>query len=109
MNIILDELGKQTGTIFTENQKKNIISYTNTIIDSSDSEIKTVEEYYVDLKNKATDAKQKEALSICGRALDGLQDVDDNDCSYAEAAKNIIKKSSIEPEFKKQHYLMVCQ
>lgn len=99
MNIILDEMEKQTGTIFTENQKKNIISYTNTIIDSFDSN-KTVEEYYEDLKNKATDAKQKEALNICGIVLDGLQYVDDNDCSYAEAAKNIIKKSSIEPNLK---------
>lgn len=83
----------------TDSQKENIISFTNTIVNSFDSN-KTVEEYYEDLKNQTTDEKQKEALNICGMVLDGLQYVDDNDSSYAETATKIIKNSSIEPSMK---------
>ncbi len=99
MKIVLDEWEKQTGSKMTDSQKENIISFTNTIVNSFDSN-KTVEEYYEDLKNQTTDEKQKEALNICGMVLDGLQYVDDNDSSYAETATKIIKNSSIEPSMK---------
>lgn len=100
MNIILDELKKQTGMDFSESQRKEVMAYTTKIINSFDSS-KTVEEYFKELEAQTTDVKQKEALSICGMVLDGLQYVDDNDTTYAETATKIIQNSSIDPEMKK--------
>lgn len=49
---------KQTGSKMTDSQKENIISFTNTIVNSFDSN-KTVEEYYEDLKNQTTEKSRK--------------------------------------------------
>lgn len=99
LDIVLTELGNQTGTVISESQKADIISNTTRIVNSFDAN-KTVEEYYNELIQQTSDLKQKEALEICSIVLDGLQYVDDNDTSYIENATTIVKNSDLEPELK---------
>lgn len=99
LDIVLTELGNQTGTVISESQKADIISNTTRIVNSFDAN-KTVEEYYNELIQQTSDLKQKEALEICSIVLDGLQYVDDNDTSYLENATTIVKNSDLEPELK---------
>lgn len=99
LDIVLTELGNQTGTVISESQKADIISNTTRIVNSFDAN-KTVEEYYNELIQQTSDLKQKEALEICSIVLDGLQYVDDNDTSYIENATAIVKNSDLEPELK---------
>lgn len=99
LDIVLTELGNQTGTVISESQKADIISNTTRIVNSFDAN-KTVEEYYNELIQQTSDLKQKEALEICSIVLDGLQYVDDNDTSYIENATTIVKNSNLEPELK---------
>ena len=99
LDIVLTELGNQTGTVISESQKADIISNTTRIVNSFDAN-KTVEEYYNELIQQTSDLKQKEALEICSIVLDGLQYVDDNDTSYIENAITIVKNSDLEPELK---------
>ena len=99
LDIVLTELGNQTGTVISESQKADIISNTTRIVNSFDAN-KTVEEYYNELIQQTSDLKQKEALEICSIVLDGLQYVDDNDTSYIENATTIVKNSDLDPELK---------
>lgn len=99
LDIVLTELGNQTGTVISESQKADIISSTTRIVNSFDAN-KTVEEYYNELIQQTSDLKQKEALEICSIVLDGLQYVDDNDTSYIENATTIVKNSSLDSELK---------
>lgn len=87
LDIVLTELGNQTGTVISESQKADIISNTTRIVNSFDAN-KTVEEYYNELIQQTSDLKQKEALEICSIVLDGLQYVDDNDIIHRKCHYN---------------------
>lgn len=56
LDIVLTELGNQTGTVISESQKADIISGTTRIVNSFDAN-KTVEEYYNELIQQTSDLK----------------------------------------------------
>lgn len=96
---VLDETTKQTGKVYSADDRKDINELLINMMDCFDAD-KQVNELIEEYTSLTPNQTIKDALGACGIVLEGLQYVEDNDSTYIEKAIDLVEASTIRPELK---------